>query len=171
MRVTSTVCPSETSFATSAPICSGLFRSPKTTSGTPCRSARSPSSWAKSATCCTGRSAIRRAASSTETFPARTASRNSFTARASIAGDLRRSVGLQHAFDGPARRDLCARLRGFHARSQKPPERPRGIRGAEVRQLPQRLDLLRRELERRDRRAVLHLGRPLQPRCILGQLV
>src|SRR5712664_1822127 len=88
IRVTSTACPSDTSLWTRAPICSGRLRSPKITSGTPMRSARSPSSWAKSAICCTGSSPRRRAASSTETSPALTCSRNLSSARASIAGDL-----------------------------------------------------------------------------------
>src|SRR5438105_9218891 len=88
MRVTSTAWPSEVSRSTRAPICSGRFRSPKITSGTPMRSARSPSSWAKSEIRWTGSSVNSRAASSTASLPDLTRSRNSRSARASIAGDL-----------------------------------------------------------------------------------
>src|SRR5439155_6212834 len=78
-RVTRTACPSSRSRATSFPICSGDLRSPKITSGAPCRTARSPSSWANSAILCTGSSARVRAASATASSPLRTFSSSSLS--------------------------------------------------------------------------------------------
>ena len=76
-RVTSTPCSNSRSRATSSPICAGDLPCPKITSGTPCRTARSPSSCANSATRCTGSSASLRAASATGSSPRLTRSRNS----------------------------------------------------------------------------------------------
>src|SRR5438128_108007 len=296
MRVTRTAWPSVTSRSTSAPICSGRFRSPKITSGTPMRSARSPSSCAKSEICWMGSSVSRRAASSTASSPDLTRSRKSRSARASIAGDLShdaehreqarerfvdgsgddasgvpdarktkighqkqrgveiperrlhgvgerapadvrdgrnqgepdrrrdashvarhhdvrhlrqragvqrgllqgasgsaqeqpahqrrsllrhvhhpaqasaavdlemdregRAVGLQHPLHRPLRRHLGTGLHRLHERPQQSPERSRGIRGAELGELPQRLDLLRRKLQRSDGLALLHQAAP-----------
>src|SRR5689334_9395305 len=65
------------------------------TSGTPMRKARSPSSWAKSCTCCTGSSEILFAAASGETPPPFTCWSNSWRPFASIGRSVsdRRASG------------------------------------------------------------------------------
>src|SRR5260370_9612805 len=72
------------------------------------RRARSPSSWAKSDTFWTGSSLSRRAASSTASSPAFTCSRNSLSARTSIAVVYR----INPSSDQP-RSALSARSFGF----------------------------------------------------------
>src|SRR5260370_5597213 len=72
------------------------------------RRARSPSSWAKSDTFWTGSSLSRRAASSTDSSPAFTFSRNSLSARTSIAVVYR----INPSSDQP-RSALSARSFGF----------------------------------------------------------
>ena len=101
-RVTRTACPSSCNRETSFPICSGVLRSPKMTSGAPCRTARSPSSWAKSAIRCTGSAASFCAASATDNSPRFTRSRRSVSPCRSTPPIYLR--GVEKAWGGVTRR-------------------------------------------------------------------